>query len=98
MEKFQSEGSLLYNTLEGLFIINSKNNQLYYYSSKKNIFCDLLTFKENHSYGCLFVDNLSKNIIAIGGKYSKLVELFSFESSKIEDLPELSTNRNYMTC
>ena len=97
-KEFQSEGSLLYNTLEGLFIINSKNNQLYYYSSKKNIFCDLLTFKENHSYGCLFVDNLSKNIIAIGGKYSKLVELFSFESSKIEDLPELSTHRNYMTC
>ena len=97
-KEYQSEGSLLYNTLEGLFLINSKNNQLYYYSSKKNIFCDLLTFKENHSYGCLFVDNLSKNIIAIGGKNSKSVELFSFESSKIEDLPELSTHRSYMSC
>ena len=57
-----------------------------------------MTFKENHSYGCLFVDNLSKNIIAIGGKFSKSVELFSFESEKIEDLPELSTYRSKMTC
>jgi hypothetical protein len=97
-EEFQVEGSLQYNTLEGLFIINAKNNQLYYYSSKKNIFCDLLTFKENHSYGCLFLDNLSKNIIAIGGKYSKSVELFVFESSKIEDLPDLSTHRSKTTC
>ena len=97
-KEYQNEGSLQYNTLEGLFLINSKNNQLYYYSSKKNIFCDLLTFKENHSYGCLFVDNLSKNIIAIGGKYSKSVELFSFESGKIEDLPELSTHRSYISC
>ena len=97
-KEYQNEGSLQYNTLEGLFLINSKNNQLYYYSSKKNIFCDLLTFKENHSYGCLFVDNLSKNIIAIGGKYTKLVELFSFESGKIEDLPELSTHRSDISC
>ena len=95
---YKNEGSLLYNTLEGLFLINSKNNQLYYYSSKKNIFCDLLTFKESHSYGCLFVDNLSKNIIAIGGKFSKLVELFSFESGKIEDLPQLSSYRSKITC
>ncbi len=97
-EEYNSDGSLLYNTLEGLFLINSKNNQLYYYSSKKNIFCDLLTFKENHSHGCLFVDNLSKNIIAIGGKNTKLVELFSFETGKIEDLPQLSTYRSKMTC
>ena len=97
-EDYQKEGSLLYNTLEGLFLINAKNNLLYYYSSKKNIFCDLLTFKENHSYGCLFVDNLSKNIIAIGGKFSKLVELFSFENGKIEDLPQLSTYRSKITC
>ena len=97
-KEYQVEGSLQYNTLEGLFLINAKNNQLYYYSSKKNIFCDLLIFKDNHSHGCLFVDNLSKNIIAIGGKYSKSVELFSFDSGKIEDLPELSTHRSKMTC
>ena len=77
-ESFDPETSIQYNTLEGLFLVNSKqNNQLYYYSSKKNTFSALFQFTEDHSYGCLFLDNLSKNIIAIGGKNSKLVEKFS---------------------
>lgn len=79
-ESFDPETSVQYNTLEGLFLINSKkNNQLYYYSSKKNTFSALFQFTEDHSYGCLFLDNLSKNIIAIGGKNSKLVEKFSLK-------------------
>jgi hypothetical protein len=44
------------------------------------------------------LDNLSKNIIAIGGKNSKLVEKFSFENGNMEQLPELSTHRSKMTC
>ena len=98
-QSFDPETSVQYNTLEGLFLINAKkNNQLYYYSSKKNTFSALFQFKENHSYGCLFLDNLSKNIIAIGGKNSKLVEKFSFESGNLEQLPQLSTHRSKMTC
>ena len=98
-QSFDPETSVQYNTLEGLFLINAKkNNQLYYYSSKKNTFSALFQFKENHSYGCLFLDNLSKNIIAIGGKNSKLVEKFSFESGSLEQLPQLSTHRSKMTC
>ncbi len=98
-QSFDPETSVQYNTLEGLFLINAKkNNQLYYYSSKKNTFSALFQFKENHSYGCLFLDNLSKNIIAIGGKNSKLVEKFSFESGSLEQLPQLSTHRSKITC
>ena len=98
-ESFDPETSVQYNTLEGLFLINSKkNNQLYYYSSKKNTFSALFQFTEDHSYGCLFLDNLSKNIIAIGGKNSKLVEKFSFENGNMEQLPQLSTHRSKMTC
>ena len=98
-ESFDPETSVQYNTLEGLFLINSKkNNQLYYYSSKKNTFSALFQFTEDHSYGCLFLDNLSKNIIAIGGKNSKLVEKFSFENGNMEQLPPLSTHRSKMTC
>ena len=96
---FDPETSIQYNTLEGLFIINSKqNNQLYYYSSKKNNFSALFQFTEDHSYGCLFLDNLSRNIIAIGGKNSKLVEKFSFEDGFMTQLPPLSTHRSKMTC
>ena len=98
-ESFDPETSVQYNTLEGLFLINTKkNNQLYYYSSKKNTLNALFQFTEDHSYGCLFLDNLSKNIIAIGGKNSKLVEKFAFENGIMEQLPELSTHRSKMTC
>ena len=98
-ESFDPETSVQYNTLEGLFLINSKkDNQLYYYSGKKNTFSTLFQFTEDHSYGCLFLDNLSKNIIAIGGKNSKLVEKFSFENGNMEQLPQLSTHRSKMTC
>ena len=98
-ESFDPETSVQYNTLEGLFLINAKkNNQLYYYSSKKNTISALFEFKENHTSGCLFLDNLSKNIIAIGGKNSKLVEKFSFENGHLEQLPPLSTHRSKITC
>ena len=98
-ESFDPETSIQYNTFEGLFIINSKqNNQLYYYSGKKNVFTTLFQFTEDHSYGCLFLDNLSKNIIAIGGKNSKAVEKFSFEDGTMKQLPPLSTHRSKMTC
>ena len=98
-ESFDPETSIQYNTFEGLFIINSKqNNQLYYYSGKKNVFTTLFQFTEDHSYGCLFLDNLSKNIIAIGGKNSKAVEKFSFEDGTMKQLPALPTHRSKMTC
>ena len=98
-KEFDPETSIQYNTLEGLFLVNQKqNNQLYYYSSKKNNFSALFQFTEDHSYGCLFLDNLSKNIIAIGGKNSKLVEKFSFEDGFMTQLPPLSTHRSKMTC
>ena len=92
------ENSMLYNTLEGLFILNSKDNQLYYYSSKKNLFCELLYFNYDHKEGCLFLDNLSKNIIVIGGINSTKVEKFSFENGTMDELPDLSTHRYKMSC
>ena len=80
LKVFDPETSVQYNTLEGLFIIPSnKCNQLYYYSSKKNIINELFSLNENHSGGCLFLDNISKNIIALGGSESKAVEKFSLK-------------------
>ena len=96
--EYKKLGSLQYNTLEGLFILNSNNNKLYYYSGKKNSFNELFAFNNNHSYGCLFLDNLSKNIIAISGKFTNTVELFSFESGIIENLPNLNSPRSEMSC
>jgi N-acetylneuraminic acid mutarotase len=96
---FDPETSVQYNTLEGLFVIPSnKSNKLYYYSSKKNIINDLFSLKENHSGGCLFLDNSSKYIIALGGYESKAVEKFAFETGKLEQLPEMSTYRSKISC
>ena len=99
LQVFEPEESVQYNTLEGLFIIPSnKTNQLYYYSSIKNEITDLFKLSENHSGGCLFIDNSAKDIIVIGGYTSKKVEKFSFETGKhelLKDLPDFISN---MSC
>ena len=38
-------------------------NQLYYYSYLKNKISELFSLEENHSGGCLFLDNSAKNIL-----------------------------------
>ena len=99
LKVFDPDTFLQYNTLEGLFIIPSnKSNQLYYYSSKKNVMNELFSFKENHSGGCLFLDNNSKNIFALGGEETKTVEKFSLETGQLDQLPELSTHRSKIAC
>ena len=98
LKDLDSENSLQYNTLEGLFILNSKDNQLYYYSSKKNTFCELFYFNYEHKQGCLFLDNLSKKIIAISGITTTKVEQFSFETGMMQELPEMKTHRYKMSC
>ena len=99
LKVFDPETSVQYNTLEGLFIIPSnKTNQIFYYSSLKNVISDLFMFKENHSGGCLFLDNSTKNILAIGGDNSKKVEKFWLETAKHEQLPELPEFISNMTC
>ena len=100
LQVFDPETSVQFNTLEGLFIIPSnKTNQLFYYSALKNTMNDLMNLSENHSGGCLFIDNTSNNnILAIGGDNSKKVERFSFEKTSIEQLPELPEFISKMTC
>ena len=99
LKVFDPETIVQYNTLEGLFIIPSnKSNQLFYFSSLKNTMNELFNFTENHSGGCLFIDNSTKNILAIGGDNSKKVERFSIENGKLEQLPELPEFISKMTC
>ena len=96
---FDPNTSVQYNTLEGLFVIPSnKSNKLFYYSSKNNIINELFFLKENHAGGCLLLDNSSKYLIALGGYESKAVEKFTFETEKLEQLPEMSTCRCKISC
>ena len=92
--KNNSNGSLLLNTLAGLFVLTGKNyNHLYYYSQSKNIINLIMILKSNHKYGGLILTNDNTKIIILGGIYSNEVELFDIEKNNLEYLPNLLTKR-----
>jgi WD40 repeat protein len=90
------EGSLLLNTLEGLFIITGANhNNLYFYSQEKNLIAEIISFKSGHKYGGLLLSpSPDNNLFAIGGENeNNEVELLSFENDQCKNLPNLMTRR-----
>ena len=90
------EGSLLLNTMEGLFIITgAKHNDLYFYSQEKNLVADITTFKSCHKYGGLLLAPTPDNtLFAIGGKNeNNEVERFSFDDDECKSMPNLLTKR-----
>ena len=92
--KKNSNGSLLLNTLAGLFILTGDNyNHLYYYSQSKNTIYLIMKLKYNHMYGGLLSTNDNNKIIIIGGKYTNEVEIFNIKSNTLKSLPSLLTKR-----
>ena len=90
------EGSLLLNTLEGLFVITGPNhNELYFYSQEKNLIAQIISFKVSHKYGGLLLSPSPDNtLFAIGGQnQNNEVEHFSFDNDSCKSLPNLSTRR-----
>ena len=90
------EGSLLLNTLEGLFIITGSNyNDLYFYSQEKCLIAKITTFKYSHKYGGLLLSpSPDNNLFAIGGdNETNEVELLSFEDDQNKSLPKLLSRR-----
>ena len=63
------EGSLLLNTLEGLFVITGANhNELYFYSQEKNLIAEIISFKSGHKFGGLLLSpSPDNNLFVIGG-------------------------------
>ena len=90
------EGSLLLNTLEGLFIITGNNySDLYFYSQEKCLIAKITTFKYGHKYGGLLLSpSPDNNLFVIGGDCpNNEVELLSFEDDQNKVLPNLLTKR-----
>ena len=90
------EGSLLLNTLEGLFIITGNNhNDLYFYSQEKCLIAKITTFKCGHKYGGLLLSpSPDNNLFVIGGECpNNEVELLSFEDDQNKMMPNLLTKR-----
>ena len=90
------EGSLLLNTLEGLFVITGANhNELYFYSQEKNLIAEIISFKSGHKFGGLLLSpSPDNNLFVIGGENeNNEVELLSFEDDQCKALPSLLTKR-----
>ena len=87
-------GSLLCNTIEGLYILTGTNfNDLYYYSKENNSISKILSFNYKHKYGGLILSPDKSKLIALGGNNGKKVELLNLEGNTIEELPDLLTER-----
>ena len=89
-------GSLLLNTLEGLFIVTGPNhNDLYFYSQEKNLIAQIISFKACHKFGGLLLSPSPDNtLFAIGGKNeNNEVEHFSFDNDSCKSIPNLSSKR-----
>ena len=91
---YQYEGTLLYNTLTGLYILTGeKTDILYYYNSLTNSISKICRFNNSHDNGSLFLDTNSNCLYALGGKNIRVCEYYSFNDKKIYKLPDLITDR-----
>ena len=94
LNNFIYEGSIILNTLNGIFILTGKNTDLlYYYNDQNKTIRKICKFNNCHNSGSLFLDEINKSIIVFSGKFNKKVEYFSFENRKINNYPELNIER-----
>ena len=93
-KEYQNEGTIILNTLNGLFILTGKNiNKLYYFNDQTKTIKKVCDFINNHNSGSLFLDDINRRIFSFSGKYNKKVEYYSFETMKIKEIPELNIER-----
>ena len=91
---YQYEGTILYNTLSGLYILTGdKTDVLYFYNSLSNTISKICKFNTGHDNGSLFLDNNSNCLYVFGGKKIRTCEYYSFQEKKIYKLPDLNIDR-----
>ena len=91
---YQYEGTILYNTLEGVYILTGdKTDTLYYYNSKKNSISKICKFNNSHNNGSMIYDTNKNCLYVFGGKKSNSCEYYSINDKKIDKLPDLITDR-----
>ena len=91
---YQYEGTLLYNILEGVYILTGeKTDTLYYFDSKTNSISKICKFNHSHNNGSIMYDKKSNCIYVFGGKKITSCEYYSFSNKKIYELPDLISDR-----
>ena len=91
---YQYEGTLLYNTLNGVYILTGeKVDTLYYFNSQTNNIIKICKFNYSHDNGSIMYDINNNCIYAFGGKKITSCEYYSFSDKKVYILPDLITDR-----
>ena len=91
---YRYEGTILYNTLKGLYILTGeKTDVLYFYNSLTNTISKICKFNNSHDNGSLFLDTTSNCLYVFGGKNIKSCEYYSFNDKKVFKLADLIIDR-----
>ena len=74
-ENFNPNGSIYLNTLNGLFIVTGKNNDMFYfYIQNTNSMIKLAKLNDNHTFGSLIYYPKGNSLICLSGWHNKKVE------------------------
>ena len=91
---YQYEGTLLYNTLYGVYILTGeKTDTLYYYDSTLNKITKICRFNSSHDNGSIMYDTFGNCLYVFGGKKIKACEYYSFNDKKVYKIPDLIYDR-----
>ena len=94
LDNYQYEGSIISNTLDGLYILTGKNiDILYFYDNKTKIIKNICRFENNHNSGSILVNNDKSKIYTFSGKFNRKIELFNYKEGKVKELPECNIER-----
>ena len=99
---YQYEGTILYNTLNGLFILTgNKLDILYYYNSQNETINKICKFNNSHDNGSLMLEKAFNRIFVLGGKNTLSCEYYSFEDKNVNIIPDLNkerANASFISC
>ena len=91
---YQYDGTILYNTFDGLFILTGKkSDMLYYYNPKYDTINKVCQFNNSHDNGSLLLDKEFNRLFVFGGKETTKCEYYSFNDKKLYDMPDLTIDR-----
>ena len=93
-KNYQYDGTIIYNTLNGLFILTGKRtNILYYYNALNDSINRICKFNDSHDNGSLLLDKNNNRIFVFSGKNTKTCEFYSFKDKNIYKIGDMVTDR-----
>ena len=94
VKNYQYEGTIFYNTLNGIFFLTGKKTDiLYYYNSINDSMNKICKFNFGHDNGSLLLDKKNDRIFVFSGKNTKICEYYSFKNKKIYRIGDMITDR-----